>query len=159
MGCVSMLLRKEITVLSSPLGWKNRLINIAFYYRVLFPLRLFFQFFLHIYLPASAYHKKVRMGHCYNITLNPKVILGRNVTIYHGVTIGSKQFGRGAGVPVIGDDVIIYPNSVILGDITVGSGSIIGAGAVVIKDVPVNAVVAGNPAKNISFVIDPISSE
>lgn len=154
MGCVSMLLRKEITVISSPLGWKNRLINMAFYYRVLFPLRLFFQFFLHIYLPVSAYHKKVRMGHCYNITLNSNVILGRNVTIYHGVTIGSKQFGGGAGIPRIGDDVIIYPNSVILGDITVGSGSIIGAGAVVIRDVPVNAVVAGNPAKVIAFISD-----
>ena len=67
---------------------------------------------------------------------------------------GLNNSGGGAGIPRIGDDVIIYPNSVILGDITVGSGSIIGAGAVVIRDVPVNAVVAGNPAKVIAFVSD-----
>jgi serine O-acetyltransferase len=48
--------------------------------------------------------------------------------------------------PTIGDNVTIYANSVIIGGIKIGDNAIIGAGAVVVKDVPPKAVVAGNPA-------------
>lgn len=54
------------------------------------------------------------------------------------------------GYPTIGDNVIIFPNSVVVGRITIGSNVIIGAGSVVINDVPDNCVVAGNPAKIVS---------
>lgn len=51
----------------------------------------------------------------------------------------------------IGDNVSIYPNSVVIGNITIGNNVTVGAGSVVIKDVPDNAVVVGNPARITSF--------
>lgn len=149
-----MVSRAELFVTNSRLGWKNRVINAAYSFRMLFFLRHVFQFFLHIYLPVSVYGNRLRMCHCYNITVNPNVKLGCNVTLYHGVTIGSKQFGSNPGVPVIGDNVVVYPNAVIVGGIFVGSGAVIGAGSVVVSDIPSNAMVAGNPGKVISYIKD-----
>lgn len=74
--------------------------------------------------------------------------IGKNCTIYHQVTIGSKDDKY---APLIGDNVIIYPHAIIVGGIRVGNNAVIGAGAVVTKDVPENAVVAGNPAKIIKM--------
>jgi serine O-acetyltransferase len=64
------------------------------------------------------------------------------------VSIAQKNGKKAAD---IGDNVRIYANACLLGDINVGNNAIIGAGAVVTKDVPENAVVAGNPAKVIKY--------
>lgn len=74
--------------------------------------------------------------------------IGRNCIVYHQVTIGSKEDKY---APTIGDNVIIYPHAIIIGGINIGNNAVIGAGAVVTKDVPENAVVAGNPAKVIKM--------
>ena len=66
------------------------------------------------------------------------------------MTIGKSFGGSKYGYPTIGDNVIIYPNSVIVGNISIGSNVIIGAGSVVVSSVPDNCVIAGNPAKIIS---------
>ena len=58
--------------------------------------------------------------------------------------------GPSAGVPTIGDSVVIFAGAKILGNIHIGDGAVIGANAVVTKDVPTNAVVAGVPARIIS---------
>lgn len=76
--------------------------------------------------------------------------IGNNVSIHQGVTIGRVFNGCHAGVPTIGDNVVIFAGSIILGNVTVGDNAVIGANAVVTKDVPSNAVVAGIPAKVIS---------
>ena len=65
-----------------------------------------------------------------------------NTTI--GITFGSKP-------PQIGNNVFIGANSVVIGEIIIGDGAIIGAGSVVTKDVPPNAIVIGNPAKVIKY--------
>jgi serine acetyltransferase len=107
----------------------------------------------HLELPKDCFEKKLRLGHPYNIIINRYAAVGHNVTIHQNVTIGSKQFGKKAGVPTIEDNVIIYSQSVILGKIRIGKDSIIGAGSVVIDDVPPCSVVAGNPARLIGRVL------
>jgi serine acetyltransferase len=81
--------------------------------------------------------------------LNKHVVLGNNITLKHNTTIGNKEnlLGLDLGSPVVEDNVIIGPNSVILGPIVIGKNSIIGAGSVVVNDVGPNSIVAGNPAK------------
>lgn len=84
----------------------------------------------------------VRLAHPYATIINA-IKIGENLYINHLVTIGEID-GR---KPSIGDNVQIHANATIIGDITIGNNAVIGAGAVVTKDVPENAVVAGNPAK------------
>ena len=99
----------------------------------------------HVELPKGT--ARIRMPHPYMVMVNENTVIGENCTFYHNVTIGSRQFGMVAGAPIIGDDVIIYPNACIIGKITIGARAIIGAGSIVLNDVPPNTVVAGNPAK------------
>lgn len=68
-------------------------------------------------------------------------------------TIGNKKDGRNDLAPVIGDNVNVGANVVIIGNITIGNNVIIGAGSVVVHDVPDNSVVAGNPARVIKSLI------
>jgi serine O-acetyltransferase len=70
--------------------------------------------------------------------------IGRNAIIGPFVAIGGRH---GPSRPVIEDDVVIGAHALILGDITIGRGAAVGAGAVVTKDVPPRGVVVGNPAK------------
>lgn len=79
--------------------------------------------------------------------VNPYAIIGDDVSIRQNTTIGSKSFTDDTQAPIIGDRVQIGPNVCIIGKITIGHDSMIGAGAVVVKDVPPYSVVAGNPAK------------
>lgn len=88
--------------------------------------------------------------------INPYTRIGCNVKIRQNITIGSSSFTQDQDYcPTIGDGVEIGPNSVIIGNIQIGDYSIIAAGAVVVKDVPAYAVVAGNPARVIK-IQDPL---
>jgi serine O-acetyltransferase len=78
--------------------------------------------------------------------------IGDNVRIAQFVTIGGRS--RHKSTPVIEDNVYIGPGAMVLGAITIGKGSIVGANAVVINDVPPNCIVAGVPAKIIKHDID-----
>ena len=84
--------------------------------------------------------------------INPNTVIGNNVTVRQNTTIGAKGFLDSEKCPCIEDNVTIGPNVCIIGDINIGHDSIIGAGAVVIKDVPAYSVVAGNPAKVIKML-------
>lgn len=86
------------------------------------------------------------IAHGFSIIINCKS-MGHNCTIYQQVTIGQTS----TGVPTIGDNVTIYCGAKVLGGITIGNNVIIGANAVVVKDVPDNCVVAGVPAKIIKY--------
>lgn len=79
--------------------------------------------------------------------VNPYSVIGNHVTLRHNTTLGSKGLHLDTRCPIIEDYVNIGPNVCIIGEITVGHHSIIGAGAVVVKDVPPYSIVAGNPAK------------
>ena len=92
------------------------------------------------------------IGHWGGIIVNPRAKIGNNCNISQGVTIGGTNRGERAGVPTIGDGVFIGPGAKIIGRIRVGDNVAIGANAVVTKDVPENAVVAGVPARVLSLL-------
>lgn len=118
--------------------------------RAMVPFRLPLRLLLHLEIPKQHFENDLRLVHPYNVIIHPGAVLGRRVTVYHNVTIATVLSGPRKGTPVIGDDVTIYPNSVIMGDIHVGDGATIGAGSVVVHSVPKGGVVAGNPARLVS---------
>lgn len=91
------------------------------------------------------------IGHFGAIVVNGMAKIGQNVNISQGVTIGQSNRGDRRGVPTIGSRVYIGPGAKIIGNIQIGNNVAIGANAVVTKDVPDNAVVAGIPARIISM--------
>ena len=78
------------------------------------------------------------------VVLHPRCRIGSRVVIGQGVTLGGSF---GSGPPTVENDVWIGPGARLLGEINIGQNCIIGANAVVIRDVPENSVVAGVPAK------------
>lgn len=85
------------------------------------------------------------IGHFGTIIINPDVIIGKNVNIASGVTIGKTNRGDKVGVPQIGNTVWIGTNAVIVGKITIGDDVLIAPNAYVNFDVPSHSVVLGNP--------------
>jgi len=79
-------------------------------------------------------------------------VLGDNVTVYQHVTTSNRHNNGDGLAPVIGKNVIIFSYACILGGITVGDNSVIGAHSLVLDDVPSNSVVFGNPAKVIKKI-------
>jgi serine O-acetyltransferase len=83
--------------------------------------------------------------------INREAQIGRDVTVFHGVTIGQKDkissYNRETTFPRIEDQVWIGPHAVIIGGVRIGKGSIIGAGTIVTKDIPPHALVVGNPGE------------
>jgi serine O-acetyltransferase len=104
--------------------------------------------------PAARIGPGLYIPHTGTTVVGSGSILGDNCTLCHGVTIGHRQGGRrenGTGNPAIGNRVYIGPGSAIVGPINVGEDALIGVGAVVIRPVPARAVVAGNPARVLSY--------
>jgi putative colanic acid biosynthesis acetyltransferase WcaB len=96
----------------------------------------------------------LKIEHGYALVINDRTLIGRNVHVRHCTTIGCVKMPDGSQgkSPVIGDNVEIGANSVILGGITIGDNAKIGAGSVVIHDIPANAVAVGNPARVIKYL-------
>lgn len=92
------------------------------------------------------------LTHGWGLVVSPGAVVGRNVTIFHGVTLGRRDRiasdgVRTPGYPVIEDEVWIGPHAIIVGDIVIGHGSRIGGGACVFNTVPPYSVVVGNPGE------------
>ena len=89
------------------------------------------------------------MIHPYNITISPFAIIGSNVNILKGATIGLSQ-GKYPGAPKIGNCVYIGLNSTIIGGISIGNDVMIAPNAFVNRDIPSHSIVIGNPCRVIS---------
>lgn len=123
--------------------------------RILFPVcRLFRRHFMIKFGVQVNYLADIGpgfyIGHFGGISVSPHCKIGKNCNISQGVTIGTGGRGERHGAPDIGDNVYIGPGAKLFGRIRVGNNVAVGANAVVTKDVPDNAVVAGVPARAIS---------
>ena len=88
----------------------------------------------------------LRISHFGNIVINPAAKIGKNFSIAQGALIGSAA-GKHAGVPTIGNNVIMSANSVVIGGVVIGDYVMIAPGAFVNFDVPSHSIVIGNPGK------------
>lgn len=107
------------------------------------------------FLTGIEIHPGAQIGDSFFIDHGMGVVIGEtseikeNVTLYHGVTLGGTSFTRGKRHPTIESNVIIGAGAKVLGPLTVGENSKVGANSVVISDVPPNCSVVGVPGKAI----------
>ncbi len=87
------------------------------------------------------------IDHGMGVVIGETAEIGANVTLYHGVTLGGTSLNKGKRHPTLEDDVVVGAGAKVLGAITIGAGSRIGANAVVVKPVPPNSVVVGVPGQ------------
>ena len=87
------------------------------------------------------------IDHGHGVVIGETTIIGNNVTLYQGVTLGGTGNETGKRHPTIEDNVMISSGAKVLGSITIGKNSKIGAGSVVVSDVPPNSTVVGVPGK------------
>lgn len=85
--------------------------------------------------------------HPFCITVNPNAQLGENVVLFKGCTIGSVRSGKRAGVPIIGNRVVVGCNSMICGGVKIGNDVLIAANSFVDTDIPSDSLVIGNPCR------------
>jgi len=100
--------------------------------------------------PAATLGPGLFIDHGHGVVIGETAEVGANVTIYHGVTLGGTSLDAGKRHPTVGDRVTIGAGAKVLGPITVGHDSRIGANAVVVRDVPPNSVVVGVPGQVIA---------
>lgn len=113
--------------------------------------------------PGASIGESFVIDHGTGVVIGATAIIGRNVKLYQGVTLGARSFDRDAynnpvkGVPrhpIVGDDVVIYSNTTVLGRITIGSGAVIGGNLWVTEDVaPGEKLVQARPDNILRFKI------
>ena len=97
--------------------------------------------------PGAVIGHELFIDHGMGVVIGETAIIGDNVTLYQGVTLGGTGKERGKRHPTVGNSVVIGTGAKVLGNITIGDNSYIGANAVVIKDVPPNSTVVGVPGR------------
>lgn len=121
---------------------------IALFYRFFYQVVI--EWILGIEIPwDTKIGKNIQLQHGVGLVVNHETIIGENCVLRNSTTIGNKKLADGSysAAPKIGNNVDIGANVVIIGAITIGDNAVIGAGSVVVKDVPEGAVVVGNPAR------------
>jgi len=97
--------------------------------------------------PGATIGKGFFIDHGTGVVIGETTVIGENVTLFQGVTLGGTGKQRGKRHPNIGNNAVIGTGAKVLGNITIGDNSYVGANAVVIKDVPPNSTVVGVPGR------------
>jgi serine O-acetyltransferase len=97
--------------------------------------------------PGARIGKRFFIDHGMGVVIGETSIVGDDVLLYQGVTLGGTGIEKGKRHPTIGNNVVIGAGAKVLGNITIGDNSYIGANAVVVKDVPPNSTVVGVPGR------------
>jgi serine O-acetyltransferase len=100
--------------------------------------------------PATSIGPGLYIGHFGGVVISPHAVLGSNVNIAQGVTIGATSRGKRLGAPTLEDRVWVGAHAIIVGKVTIGREALIAPGAYVNFDVPAKAVVLGNPGQVVS---------
>jgi len=97
--------------------------------------------------PGATIGKGLFIDHGHGVVIGETAIVGDNVTLYQGVTLGGTGKEHGKRHPTIGNNVMISAGAKVIGSFTVGENSKIGAGSVVLSEVPPNSTVVGVPGR------------
>jgi serine O-acetyltransferase len=128
-----------------------RLGNYFYTKRLFFIARLISQasrFFTGIEIhPGASIGKDFFIDHGMGVVIGETAVIGDNVLLYQGATLGGTGLEKGKRHPTVGNNVVIGAGAKVLGNITIGDNSYIGANAVVIKDIPANSTVVGVPGR------------
>lgn len=151
-------IRSGLEILFYPGLWAilfHRLANGLYKIKLFLLARIISQ--LSRWLTGIEIHPGARIGHGVFIDHGAGVVLGEtcevgdNTVIFHGVTLGGTGKDKGKRHPTIGKNVIIGAGTSVLGPITVGEGAKIGAGAIVIKDVPAGHTIVSEPSRDVNL--------
>ncbi|MDN7247482.1 serine O-acetyltransferase [Planococcus shenhongbingii] len=131
--------------------WGHRLAHFFFKKKLFFIARVISQisrFFTGIEIhPGAVIGRRFFIDHGMGVVIGETCIIGDNVTLYQGVTLGGTGKERGKRHPTLEDNVLVATGAKVLGSIVIGANSKVGAGSVVLKNVPANATVVGVPGK------------
>ncbi|WP_295419220.1 serine O-acetyltransferase [Sulfurovum sp.] len=97
--------------------------------------------------PAAKLGRRVFIDHGVGVVIGETAILGNDVIVYQQVTLGGVSTSKGKRHPTLGNNVVIGAGAKVLGNITVGDNSKVGANSVVVKDVPADSTAIGIPAR------------
>lgn len=131
--------------------WGHRLAHWMWRHRFRLLARWFAQFMrwltgIEIH-PGAVIGSRLFIDHGMGIVIGETSEIGECVTLYHGVTLGGTSLSKGKRHPTLGNHVVVGAGAKILGAITIGENSRIGANAVVVRSVPPNSVVVGVPGQ------------
>lgn len=96
--------------------------------------------------PGATIGRRLFIDHGMGVVVGETAVVGDDVVLFHGATLGGKTMRRGKRHPTVGNDVVVGAGAKVLGPVWIGDGAQIGANAVVLKDVPAGAVAVGVPA-------------
>ncbi len=131
--------------------WFYRVTHWLWNHKIYFPARWLSQFArwltgIEIH-PGAMIGRRFFIDHGMGVVIGETTEVGDDVTLYHGVTLGGVSLEKGKRHPTLGDQVVVGAGAKILGAIEIGSGSRVGANAVVVKSVPPQSVVVGIPGQ------------
>jgi serine O-acetyltransferase len=97
--------------------------------------------------PGASIGRRLFIDHGMGVVIGETAVIGDDVTLYHGVTLGGTSWNKGRRHPTLANGVVVGAGAKVLGPITIGTSAKVGSNAVVVKDVPVGATAVGNPAR------------
>ncbi len=105
--------------------------------------------------PGATIGRRFFIDHGMGVVIGETAVVGDDVMIYHGVTLGGKGHGGAKRHPTLKNEVIIGAGAQVLGDIVIGAKSVVGANAVVVHDVPADSIAVGVPATIRPVIVRP----
>ncbi len=97
--------------------------------------------------PGAHIGQRLFIDHGMGVVIGETAVIGDDVTLYHGVTLGGTSWNKGRRHPTLENGVVIGAGAKILGPIAIGAAAKVGSNAVVVKNVPAGATAVGNPAR------------